>query len=190
MPLPELSPLPRSKPTPPRALCLAGMVPHDYPSYYSARRACEQGGKRLCTEAEWERACKGERQTAFPYGNDYRAQPCNVGQQLHPAAVLHGLSSSGHLDPRLNLLSVAGDEPLLRVTGASRACASVWGKDAAYDMVGNLDEWVDDPDGVFRGGFYARRTTSGCASQVRNHSATYFDYSTGTRCCKDAQSRQ
>ncbi len=187
MPLPQISELQRTKSTTPQATSRAGRVPQGYLSYYSARRACEQAGKRLCSEAEWERACRGERNTAFPYGNDYRPAPCNVGKQLHPAAILHGLSSSGHLDPRLNLLSVAGDEPLLRVTGASQACASKWGNDAVFDMVGNLDEWVEDERGVFRGGFYARRTTSGCQSQVRNHSATYFDYSTGARCCKDAQ---
>ena len=27
-----------------------------------------------------------------------------------------------------------------------------------YDMVGNLHEWVDDPDGTFRGGYYLDTT--------------------------------
>jgi hypothetical protein len=53
-------------------------------------------------------------------------------------------------------------------------------------MVGNLDEWVDDLEGTFKGGFYARRTTGGCSTQITNHGPTYFDYSTGVRCCRDA----
>jgi hypothetical protein len=187
MPLPELSSFQRTQPTEPMAVSRLGQVPQGYLSYYSAQRACQKAGKRLCTETEWETACRGESSTPFPYGSTYRAGVCNVGQPFHPAALLHGLSSSGHLDPRLNLLVVAGDAPVLRVTGASQGCASRWGSDAIYDMVGNLDEWVDDDGGVFRGGFYARRTKNGCGSEVRNHSATYFDYSTGARCCYDAR---
>ncbi len=187
MPLPEVSRLQRTANYTPKAVSEPGVVPHGYLSYYAAKRACEAAGKRLCSEHEWVVACRGQQNTQFPYGDKYRPEPCNVGRVLHPAAVLHGLASSGHLDPRLNLLTVAGDEPVLHVTGASQACASRWGGDAVYDMVGNLDEWVADEAGVFRGGFYARRTTSGCDSQIKNHSATYFDYSTGARCCRDAR---
>jgi formylglycine-generating enzyme required for sulfatase activity len=73
---------------------------------------------------------------------------------------------------------------LLKKTGESRECASRWGNDAAYDMVGNLDEWVDDPVGKFVGGFYSRATREGCDASVSNHPRNYFDYSLGTRCCK------
>lgn len=33
-----------------------------------ARRLCAERGARLCTELEWERACKGPKQDAFPSG--------------------------------------------------------------------------------------------------------------------------
>ena len=59
------------------------------------------------------------------------------------------------------------------------------GNDAVFDMVGNLDEWVDDDDGVFVGGFYARAKKDGCQSTVRTHGLTYADYSTGFRCCQE-----
>jgi len=187
MPLPALSPLQRSLKYSPVAASGEGRVPQGYLSYHSAKRLCESAGKRLCTPEEWETACRGERQTRFPYGDNFRKEPCNVGRNFHPAAVLHGLSSSGHLDPRLNLLMIAGDAPVVRIGGASQGCVSRWGQDGIYDMVGNLDEWVDDPSGTFRGGFYARRVTVGCEARISNHSDTYFDYSIGTRCCKDAR---
>ncbi len=186
MPLPPISEFQREQDYVPAARSLPQQVPQGYLSYHTARRACEAASKRLCTEQEWETACRGQGEQPFPYGREYRASACNVGSYHHPAAVLHGLSSSGHLDPRLNLLRIAGDAPVLRLTGASRACASRWGADAIYDMVGNLDEWVEDAGGVFRGGFYARRTTSGCEARIQNHSSTYFSYSTGARCCRDA----
>lgn len=187
MPLPALSRRQRSLKYTPVAASGRGRVPQAYLSYHSARRLCEAAGKRLCSHEEWETACRGEKQTRFPYGEDYRKEPCNVGRPFHPAAVLHGLSSSGHLDPRLNLLMIAGDAPVVRVGGASQGCVSKWGHDGIYDMVGNMDEWVDDPAGSFRGGFYARRVTNGCEARISNHSDTYFDYTTGARCCKDAQ---
>ena len=52
-------------------------------------------------------------------------------------------------------------------------------------MVGNLDEWVDDPKGRFLGGFFSRSTREGCdASRVARTRDAYFDYSLGVRCCK------
>jgi formylglycine-generating enzyme required for sulfatase activity len=60
----------------------------------------------------------------------------------------------------------------------------------AHDMVGNLDEWVDDEEGTFRGGFYARASTKGCEAQVTSHSPDYFDYSTGARCCQNPLTKE
>lgn len=184
MPLPEVSTWQASTSFEPKAVSRFGVVPQGYVSYHTAKVACENAGKRLCSEDEWTTACRGSRQTKFPYGADFQRGPCNVYRFLHPAFVLHGLSSAGHLDPRLNLLMVAGDAPVLRLTGESQGCASKWGSDAAMDMVGNLDEWVEGKKAPhFRGGFYARSTTKGCDSEVKNHGTTYYDYSTGARCC-------
>jgi hypothetical protein len=60
----------------------------------------------------------------------------------------------------------------------------VWGNDAIYDMVGNLDEWVDDGEGAFMGGFFARSTRLGCDARIAVHPKPYADYSLGVRCCK------
>ena len=119
----------------------------------------------------------------FPYGDRFEDGRCNVYRHLHPAALLHGGSFYGHLDPRLNLVVEANSDPLLRLTGKTAGCRSSWGDDAIYDMVGNLDEWVDDPGGVFVGGFYARSTREGCEARVGVHAPSYYDYSTGARCC-------
>lgn len=166
----------------PMAVSRPGVVPQGYVSRNVAAAACAMAGKRLCTLEEWKTACGGERATQFPYGPKYRDGACNVFRDGHPARILHGNASEGLLDPRLNRVALNGD-PLLRTTGATPACRSTWGDDAVYDMVGNLDEWIDDPTGVFVGGFYARATRNGCDAKVSNHTATYFDYSTGVRCC-------
>jgi sulfatase modifying factor 1 len=100
--------------------------------------------------------------------------------------LLHGHASVGHLDPRLGRVILDETGPGLRPTGSTPTCASKWNGDAIYDMVGNLDEWLDEKGGAFAGGFYARGTKSGCDALVDSHPSNYLDYSTGVRCCKDA----
>jgi formylglycine-generating enzyme len=43
-----------------------------------ARAICTEQGKRLCTELELERACKGPENTAYPYGDGYRDGACGT----------------------------------------------------------------------------------------------------------------
>jgi hypothetical protein len=167
----------------PRAVVRASVPPQGYVSGVVAAAACGRARKRLCTRDEWVTACRGEKGTRHPYGEGYRAGVCNVHRSGHPASILHDNPSIGHSDPRLDLVA-ADDGPLLRPTGAARGCASVWGQDAAYDMVGNVDEWIDDPEGTFVGGFFSRLTVNGCDAAVETHPLAYWDYSTGVRCCR------
>jgi sulfatase modifying factor 1 len=167
----------------PRARSLPGVVPAGYMSGNMARSVCQNAGKRLCTPEEWVTACKGQRATQFPYGDRYADGVCNVFRASHPAVLLYGDASKNHLDPRLNLMQDALG-PLLRKTGATPACRSDWGQDAVFDMVGNVDEWVDEPTGAFQGGFYARSTRDGCEARITVHPPEYLDYSLGVRCCR------
>lgn len=167
-----------------QAESIAGATPQGYLSADDASQACSAAHKRLCTEPEWVTACRGEAKRDFPYGDHYERGVCNVYRESHPSFLLHDNAARYHDDPRNNLVTFEG-KPLLRSTGASERCASRWGDDAIYDMVGNLDEWVANEGGAFLGGFYSRGTESGCFSKVSAHPRTYSDYSTGTRCCAD-----
>jgi formylglycine-generating enzyme len=166
----------------PRAISRAGVVPQGYVNMPVAREACQNAGKRLCTAEEWRIACRGEHATNFPYGPRYREGTCNVARPAHPALILYGTTSSELNDPRLNTLGFEG-KPLLLATGGAGSCRSVWGADAVYDMVGNLDEWVDDPAGTYLGGFYSRDTRDGCWAAIDRHDSDYLNYSLGFRCC-------
>ncbi|HTJ80363.1 MAG TPA: SUMF1/EgtB/PvdO family nonheme iron enzyme [Polyangiaceae bacterium] len=42
---------------------------------------CNAQGKRLCSELELERACKGPDNTTYPYGDEYRREPCGPGAE-------------------------------------------------------------------------------------------------------------
>lgn len=183
MPLPGLEHWQTTEDWEPMARSLPDVVPSGYVSGVVAKAACERAGKRLCREDEWRTACGGEGRTRYPYGDAWQPVACNVFREAHPAALLHDDPSIEHSDPRLNL-ATSGGKPLLRRTGATPGCASRWGGDAIYDMVGNLDEWIDDEGGVFVGGFYSRSTRSGCDARVSAHPRGYYDYSLGLRCCR------
>jgi hypothetical protein len=184
-PLPPLAAWETERLFEPKALSREGAVPQGYATGRDAQKACLNARKRLCTLDEWRIACRGEADRDFPYGERYEAGQCNVFGPAHPGILLWDDPTINHTDPRMNVVKFHG-APLLRRTGATKSCASRWGDDAIFDMVGNVDEWIDDPEGTFLGGFYARAKKDGCQSRVTSHGFEYGDYSTGIRCCRDA----
>jgi formylglycine-generating enzyme required for sulfatase activity len=182
MPLPELPAWQTDRDFEIMARSERGQIPNAYLDLKSARSACSGSGKRLCTRDEWLTACRSDRATRHPYGEKFEPLRCNI-ERVHPASTLHGRDVLGELDPRMNLVERDGSR-LLFPTGNMPDCASRWEDDRIYDMVGNLDEWIEDASGVFLGGFYARETRHGCDARIDLHSPDYYDYSLGTRCCR------
>lgn len=170
-----------------RAVSRPGVYPQAYISRNEAETACLASGKRLCTEAEWVKACKGRRQTRWPYGNDHVPGACNdagvsplnyyYGERGGVPETAYGWGPMN--DPRLNQLPGS-----LARTGQFQRCRSSYG---VHDMVGNLHEWIAALDGTFRGGYYldTHINGDGCDYKTVAHNAVYHDYSTGFRCCAD-----
>ena len=173
--------------TPVRARSAKHSVPQGYVSGTQAAAACAAAGRRLCTDAEWLRACQGPDGTTYPYGNTYVAGNCNDTRAVHPAVELFGTNDAwifGFLDhPCLNQLPASLGE-----TWTRSACITAEG---VYDMVGNLAEWTADPSGTFRGGDYVSAALNlngfGCENATTAHDVSHHDYTTGFRCCADAQ---
>jgi hypothetical protein len=185
MDLPPLPAFQRERAMRPKAISRKDRVPQAYASGKDAAIACNNAGKRLCTRDEWKLACRGEQDRDFPYGDKYERGKCNTVRDTHPGILLWENPSINHTDPRFNKIADK-QGPLLRKTGATPTCTSDWDGDKIYDMVGNVDEWIDDPEGTFVGAFYARGKKDGCQSGVEAHVLSYADYSTGVRCCADA----
>lgn len=166
-----------------RARSLEGAVPQGYITQVQAAAACAQAGKRLCTDTEWLRACRGPASFIYPYGDTRMTGTCNDHRAVHPAIELYGTSATwifSHIDsPCLDQL----DGGLAR-TGAYAGCVSAEG---VNDLMGNLHEWTADPAGTFRGGFFVDTVLNGngCLYVTTAHDVSHWDYSTGFRCCHD-----
>jgi len=48
-------------------------------NHIDAKKLCAEAQKRLCTEHEWEKACKGPQNTVYSYGDTYDEEFCGGG---------------------------------------------------------------------------------------------------------------
>jgi len=170
-----------------RAVSKAGVVPQAYVSLFQATQACESAGKRMCTTQEWIDACQGAKRPmrTYPYGNKHQKGACNDTTRIHPASLVfpgrarHDFESLN--DPRLNR-----QPNTLAKTGAFQQCVTPEG---VHDMVGNLLEWTKGyRRPLLMGGHYVDSVVNGdgCHYVTPDHKEHYHDFTTGFRCCKDA----
>jgi sulfatase modifying factor 1 len=66
-----------------------GAIPLTNVGQREAASLCAERGKRLCSELEWERACKGPQNWVYEYGDHYRPDRCGTGMEpvLRPSGL-------------------------------------------------------------------------------------------------------
>lgn len=157
-----------------------GARPYVMKSFKTAKKWCEQRGKRTCTEQEWETACEGPQYLPYAYGWSVEKKTCNSDKAwLAPDWTKFGQIDDDSEKESQRLWQGA---PSGRYSG----CVSVFG---VYDMNGNVEEWVSSRKerkwpGALMGGFWAKPWT-GCRGTNDAHQPSFVFYETGFRCCAD-----
>ena len=106
-----------------------------YVDWNMAKTYCEWVGRRLPTEAEWEKAARGESAFVYPWGNDFDGTKVNFCDKNCPLDEADKSSDDGFAET-----APVGSYP----NGASPY--------GALDMAGNVWEWVNDWYDVYPGG--------------------------------------
>jgi hypothetical protein len=143
----------------------AGAIATTNVSRDEAERLCESAGKRLCTELEWERACKGPGNARYEYGPVFDSAVCQIGDAAGTSA--------------------------RRPSGERPACKSAFG---VTEMHGGAWEWTDSrwgrasgqgksTRGVVRGGNGKEGELLSRCANARPLSGSERSPSVGFRCC-------
>jgi serine/threonine protein kinase/formylglycine-generating enzyme required for sulfatase activity len=134
-------------------------------SWAEAQQLCEKNSKRLCTEEEWEKACKGPGNARFPYGNDFDANRCNVDDG-------------------------SGTARQAAESGRFQECRSAY---KVADLSGNVAEWTatafvgNSENKTQKGGAFDRKSYAVRCSARISGVPTEQKPDLGFRCCAGVQ---
>lgn len=164
-----------------------GAKPLAFQTAPDGEKWCAARSKRLCTEAEWVRACNGTTKRPYPYGTTYAKGTCDDDKTwISPSWTTLGTYPADAAIAEAQRLYQA--DP----SGARTKCVS---EEGAFDLTGNVAEWVvrsfpnaNNYDHVMKGCYWAGcygGAPPSCAFVNPAHPGTFRTYEAGFRCCKD-----
>ncbi len=154
-----------------------GELPTVRVTWHTARRMCEQVGKRLCTEREWTFACEGEQSWPYLYGFRRDSDVCHFDHQTRRPDRARLANPATAADEYARLYEAVP-------SGTYERCVSPFGLN---DLTGNVDEWVVNESGqpfqsALKGGWWGP-IRARCRPATYSHNENFIYYQIGFRCC-------
>ncbi len=132
-------------------------------TFNEGQRLCADRGKRLCSEKEWEKACKGPDTFSYAYGDTFQADACPASGWFPPFYAVDDYSKADGFSTCVSGFGVVG-------------------------LSGGVLEWTKTKRGeklIVKGGAIGNEDT-GTRCAGRDGRAPNFSHaSIGTRCCAD-----
>jgi hypothetical protein len=92
-------------------------IPRTDVSLAEAARLCASRGAHLCSDTEWERACRGPGGASYPYGQTYDVSRCNTD---HPEPAIAETGSYQHCRSAAGVYDMSGNVAEWVASGAQR----------------------------------------------------------------------